>query len=316
MDLRDIEYFAVIAEQRHIGRAAEVLGLGQPALSISLRRLEAAADCRLVERTAKGVVLTSAGQTLLDHVGRLRLAREDLAREIAELARGRSGSLRIGASPSNLLFVLPEVCRALLGDAPRLNVSVQTLDNEALWVALRNGDIDVVVGHAQRFRDPAIRQIILHEDEFVVFCAAAHRLARRKSLRLDELAAERWVASDTNAYSPWLSLHQFFGERGLPAPIIALTSPSSALNLRAVAGSDLVGISNKRNVLAAQSALQLKVLPVRDVSWKRAAVVAHRASAYVSPAARRFIEAMQATVPDGSGSAPGSPRARLDVVRT
>src|SRR5262245_44741377 len=107
MDLRDIEYFAVIAEQKHLGRAAEMLGLGQPALSISLRRLESAANSKLVERTPKGVELTEVGRALLAHVARLRLAREDLARELADLARGRSGTLRIGASPSNLLFVLP-----------------------------------------------------------------------------------------------------------------------------------------------------------------------------------------------------------------
>jgi LysR family hydrogen peroxide-inducible transcriptional activator len=52
MNLRDIEYFAAIAEHRHLGRAAEALGLGQPALSISLRRLEKAADAKLVVRKA------------------------------------------------------------------------------------------------------------------------------------------------------------------------------------------------------------------------------------------------------------------------
>jgi len=299
MDLRDIEYFAVIAEQRHLGRAAEVLGLGQPALSISLRRLETAANSRLVERTPKGIELTQVGLALLAHVAKLRLARADLAREIADLSRGRAGALRIGASPSNLLFVLPEVCGGLVADAPNLHLSVLALDNEVLWPALRKGEIDVVVGHAQRLRDPEIAEILLDEDEFVVFCAAGHRLAQRKSLRLDQLIEERWVASDTNAYSPWLSLQQFFGERGLPAPNIALTSPSSALNLRAVATSSLLGISNKRNVLAAASSLQLKLLPVKDLQWKRQAVIAHRSRAYISPAARRFIDAMQAAVGRG-----------------
>ena len=80
MDLRDIEYFAVIAEHGHLGRAAEALGLGQPALSVSLRRLEDSAGAKLVKRTPKGVELTDVGRALLSHVGRLQLAREDLAR--------------------------------------------------------------------------------------------------------------------------------------------------------------------------------------------------------------------------------------------
>jgi DNA-binding transcriptional LysR family regulator len=294
LELRDIEYFAAIAEHRHLGRAAEALGLGQPALSISLRRLEQAADAQLVERTPKGVELTAVGAALLTHVGRLRLARQDLAREIADLAHGQAGSLRIGASPSNILGVLPEVCSTLLAGSPRLTLRVSALDNEALLPALRKGEFDVVIGHSQQFPDPGITEVVIQEDEFVVYCAAGHRLAKRKSLSLEELTDERWVASEANAYAPWLSLRQFFGERGLPAPKIALASPSSALNLRAVASSGLLGISNRRSVLAAASSLRLAILRVRDLVWIRRAVIVHRKDAYLPPVAKRFIEAMKA----------------------
>ncbi len=294
LDLRDIEYFAVIAEHRHLGRAAEALGLGQPALSIALRRLEKAADTKLVERTPKGVELTAVGAALLQHLGRLRLAREDLAREIADLAHGEAGYLRIGASPTNARAVLPEVCSTLLAGSPKLKLRISVHDNDALLPALRKGELDVVIGHAQQLRDSGVTEIVIQEDEFVVYCSARHRLARRKSLLLAELADERWVATEANAYAPWLSLRQFFGERGLPAPKIALASPSIELNLRAVASSELLGISNKRFVLAAASSLRLAILPVKDLIWIRNAVIAHRKDAYLSPVARRFIEAMKA----------------------
>src|SRR5689334_4923868 len=65
MELRDIDYFAVVAHHGHLGRAAEALGLGQPALSMSLRRLEQSAQAKLVKRTAKGVELTAVGAALL-----------------------------------------------------------------------------------------------------------------------------------------------------------------------------------------------------------------------------------------------------------
>jgi len=294
LDLRDIEYFAVIAEHRHLGRAAEALGLGQPALSTSLRRLERAADARLVERTPKGVQLTAAGAALLGHVARLRLARDDIAREIADLAHGRAGTLHVGASPSNLLGALPEVCSGLLENSPKLNLRVSALDNEALLPGLRKGELDVAIGHAQQFPTPDIVEIPFQEDEFVVFCAATHRLARRRALSLEELADERWVASQANAEAPWLSLRHLFAERGLAAPSVALTSSSSALNLRAVAAApSLLGISNRRNVRAAAAALRLVILPVKDFRWLRRAVILHRKGAYLSPAAKRFIRALQ-----------------------
>src|SRR5690348_18491559 len=102
MNLRDIEYFAVVAQHGHLGRAAEELGLSQPALSMSLRRLERSAQAKLVKRTPKGVELTAVGAAPLSHAARLRLARDDLARELADLAHGHAGQLRIGASPANV----------------------------------------------------------------------------------------------------------------------------------------------------------------------------------------------------------------------
>ncbi len=293
MDFRDIEYFAAIAEHRHLGRAAEALGLGQPALSISLRRLEKAADAKLFQRTPKGVELTPVGAALLTHVGRLRLAREDVAREISDLAHGQAGALRIGASPSNALAVLPEVCSSLLSNSPKLTLRISVLDNEVLLPALRKGEVDVILGHTQQFRDADITAIVMQEDEFVVYCAAGHPLTKRKSLLLADLADQRWAATEANAYAPWMSLRQSFGERELPPPDIALVSQSPALNLRAVASSGLLGVSNRRNVIAAASSLGLAILPVKDLVWIRRAVIVHRKDAYLSPIAKRFIEAMK-----------------------
>src|SRR5689334_2217836 len=100
MELRDLEYFAEIARHLHLARAADALGLGQPALSRRLRRLERSAQGKRVRRTRKGGELTSVGGALLSPLGKLRLARDDLTRGVRDVAHGRSGHLRIGASPS------------------------------------------------------------------------------------------------------------------------------------------------------------------------------------------------------------------------
>src|SRR5687768_6660278 len=165
MDLRDIEYFAVIAEHRHLGRAAEALGLGQPALSISLRRLERAAEAKLVKRTPKGVELTDVGSALLSHVRRLQLARDDLAREVADLAHGRTGHLRIGASPANAEGFLPKACSELLMEAPKVTLNVATLDNNALLPALRGGELALVVTHIEQLDYPDLTREPFWEDE-------------------------------------------------------------------------------------------------------------------------------------------------------
>lgn len=299
MDLRDIEYFSVIAEHGHLGRAAEALGLGQPALSISLRRLEQAAGAKLVKRTPKGVELTAVGSALLSHVRRLRLARDDLAREVADLAHGRAGHLRIAASPANSELFLPEVCSALLMEAPKVTLNVAVLDNDALLPALRKGDLDLAVIHTPQHPHPDLTQELVREDEFVVYCATSHRFAKRKSLALEDLVEERWASTTTSAYAPWRSLNRAFQERGLPPPRTTLVSESVMLKLRAVATSDLLGVTVKRNVQTAAPNLFLKILPVMNLDWIRPVAVAYRKDSYLSPAAKRFIEILKETAKAG-----------------
>src|SRR6185436_7335895 len=96
MNLRDLQYFAVVAKHRHLGRAAASLGLSQPALSMSLRRLERFMQTKLVKRTPKGVDLTAPGEVVYAHASRLRLSIEDISREVADLSEGRAGYLSIG----------------------------------------------------------------------------------------------------------------------------------------------------------------------------------------------------------------------------
>jgi DNA-binding transcriptional LysR family regulator len=96
MELRDIEYFAVLAEHGHFGRAAAALGISQPALSKSLQRLEGVLEVKLVQRPPKGVELTAEGTALRLRVDELRLSLKSVTREIKEIGAGLIGTLRIG----------------------------------------------------------------------------------------------------------------------------------------------------------------------------------------------------------------------------
>jgi len=194
MELRDIEYFAVIADQRHIGRAAEALGLTQPALSKGLRRLEQAMGAKLVRRTPKGVELTPEGVVLVSHVSQLRLSLADVAREIADLGKGRSGQLRIGVGPGHVENLLRPACSALVEHAPNVTLTVLVAANDALLPALRKGDLDLIVSGipVPQFEDLVQESLI--DDDIVVFASASHRLAKLKRVTVAELARERWHA--------------------------------------------------------------------------------------------------------------------------
>jgi DNA-binding transcriptional LysR family regulator len=293
--LRDIEYFSVVAEQGHLGRAADVLGLTQPALSKSLRRLEQGMQAKLVRRTSKGMTLTTVGTALFSHVQRLRLSLEDVAREVADLTHGRAGHLRIGCAPLFANHLFPAACTTLLNESPGVSLKATFLELEILVPALRHGELDLLLGPFQASQHENFMQEFLFDDEFVVYASINHRLAKRKVVSLADLAQERWAVSALSTPSSQC-LRQMCQDAGLPPPKIAMESNSLPLKHQIVAGSDLLGFAAKRSVSEASPRYRLAALRVRDLAYSRRVGVMYRKDAYLSPSARRFVEILKTTV--------------------
>jgi DNA-binding transcriptional LysR family regulator len=206
MELRDIEYFNVVAEHRHLGRAAEALGLSQPALSKSLRRLEHELGAKLVNRTPKGVELTAEGTALLGRARELHLSFQAVAEEIRDVGRGRVGHVRIGAGPVSSVEMLVKALVPLIDEAPRITYDIVVSDNDLMIPALRRGDLDLIVGYAPRAlpRD-GLAEELLFELDFAVIAAADHPLAARKVVTLVELSRERWALTGELAHAAALA---------------------------------------------------------------------------------------------------------------
>lgn len=301
MELRDIEYFAVVAEHGNVGRASEALGLSPPALSKSLRRLEKSLQAKLVKRTPKGVELTSVGTALLAQVSRLRLALDDVAREAADLSQGRAGHLRIGAGPNYVEHLLPAAGAALLKDAPNLTLEITVTDNDVMAPALRKGELDLIFNVIPLTPYEGLAQEHLFDDDWVVCAAGSHRLARLKRVTLSDLAQERWTMPIRDMQSrdflaqQWQWWYRAFQERGLPPPRVAVATRSVQLRLQTCASSSLLCYASRRILRRASPNLRLKELPVKDLTWRRTVGVIYREGGYLSPAARRLIEILKST---------------------
>jgi len=295
LDVRDLEYFAVVAQHGHVGRAAEQLGLSQPGLSKSLRRLERALGAKLVKKTPKGVDLTVVGAALSSRARALQLSLDDIAREAADLTEGRTGRLSVGTGPGTAEGILPDVCSELFTSAPKITLGVTiAASNDILLRGLRRGELDAVVNHVgpAALYHGLVRET-LWNNEFVVYCSTSHRLARRKSVVLADLVNERWVTTAGTAFTSPQSLTQTFANYGLPPPQIALTSDSGTLNHRTVASTNLLGFAIRTSLVRHAG---LTVLTVKDVKRIRPVAVVYRQDAYLSPATLRFVEILKATV--------------------
>ena len=290
MELRDIEYFAAVAEHGNITRASEALDLTPTALSKSLRRLEESLGARVVKRTPKGVELTTVGAALLAQVQRVRMTLGDIAREAADLGSGRKGHLRIGTGPT-LCEELPRVYAAVATEAPDVTFEIDVTDNDELIPLLRKGTLDLVFND---FHEPYDSMIMepLFRDEYVICASAKHPLAQKERVSVEDLSRERWTLSASNLAPQRLLLRTFL-EHGLPPPRVALRTRSLSTRLRALGTSDLLGWACRRNIRDISPQFRVVELPVKELRLRRNIGVLYRKGGYLSPVARRFIEILK-----------------------
>lgn len=291
MEMRDINYFAVVAEHRNIRRAAETLGMSQPALSKSLQRLETAMQAKLYERGPAGVRLTTVGRALLAQVHRLQLAFSDIEREAKVLSSGHSGTLRVGTSPV-VSECFPAIYAQLMREATAITMEISVTDNDELVPALRKAELDLIYNFLPAAPYEGTMQERVYDDEFVVYSSARHRLASKRGVRLADVAEEAWTLTvPAIASQQWIS--RAFSDGGLPPPKVAVELRSLRLRLQLCACSNLLGYTSRSVVEGAASRLKLKVLPVAELTWRRPVGVIVRKDSYLLPAAKRFIEILK-----------------------
>lgn len=297
MELRDLEYFARIATLGNVRRAADELDMSPAALSKCLRRLETVMQAKLVERTPKGIALTVVGRALLAQVERIRLTVRDVTREAEELSRGEAGHLRIGTS-SNRIDETHTVYAALIKEAPRVTMAITVSDNDALVPALQKGELDFIVNFLTQAPSEGCVQEAVYEDEYAVCVSAAHPLARRKVVTMEDLTRERWAISPVQMFS-WHPFYEAFVSRKLPTPKVAVATRSLRMRLLIVAATHLLGFMSTRLVRREASRFQLKVLPVKETTIWQSVGLIYREGGYLSPAALRFMGLLRSAAQKG-----------------
>ena len=141
----DIAYFLAIAESGSLVRAAENLGLTQPALSKALRRLEQRVGVCLVTRTTQGSELTPSGVAFAARMHLLTRDANDASQEARDLGGGHAGQLKIGASPAASSFTLNALLPTLLNERPAATISFTNAFSGALIDALVHKDIELAL---------------------------------------------------------------------------------------------------------------------------------------------------------------------------
>jgi DNA-binding transcriptional LysR family regulator len=193
MDLRRIRHFNVLAETLNFSRAAERLHIAQPALSVSIQKLETELGTRLFERTPAGVVLTASGQAALLEARRLLYHGEQLLRTVRDAAEGTGGKLRIGFVGSAIYRVLPTLISSFRYQYPGVELVLRESTSTHMLEMLNEEALDLGVVRTPLLQAHAATLYTLQRDRFVVAFPRSHPLAGRTSLRLADLADEAFV---------------------------------------------------------------------------------------------------------------------------
>lgn len=189
MNLRDLRYFVALAETRHFGKAAERSFVSQPTLSAQIKKLENYLGVQLIERQPRQVTLTDTGAKILP-LARSILAESD---EIVSLARNEhdplSGKLKMALIPTLGPYLLPLVIRKLRKQLPRLKLMLYEHQTQSLLERLRAGEIDLGILALPVPLD-GLEARELFDEEFTLAVPAQHALAKKTSVKLDDLSGE------------------------------------------------------------------------------------------------------------------------------
>ncbi|HVO49316.1 MAG TPA: LysR substrate-binding domain-containing protein [Steroidobacteraceae bacterium] len=187
--LKDLRYLVAVADSRHFGRAAERCFVSQPTLSAQLKKLEDYLGVQLIERHPKNVTLTEAGEQIVARARRILEASE----EVVTLARAHrdplAGRLRLALLPTIGPYLLPRVSQAIRKGLPRLELRLYEYQTTQMLEKLESGEVDVgILALPVELEGLEARE--LFTEPFTVAVPEQHRLAKRDSVRVDDLKGE------------------------------------------------------------------------------------------------------------------------------
>lgn len=199
MELNTLKVFMTVANERSFSRAAEKLSRTQPAVSLALQRLETELGEKLLDRSAKDVVLTDAGRAVLEYARRFQNLEMELENSMAELRDHSAGRLVIGANESTGLYLLRHIER-YRRMYPKVKVQVQRSFSSRIPAEIMDGNLELgVISYEPR--DERLRSRVIFTDSLAFVVSPRHRLAKRTSVPISEMGEETFIAH--NVVSPY-----------------------------------------------------------------------------------------------------------------
>lgn len=286
MELYPLQVFLTIAAEKSFSRAAEKLLRTQPAVSLALQRLEAELGEKLIDRSAKEMILTDAGRAVLEYARRFENLRQEMENALSELRDKSAGRLVIGANESTTLYLLRHI-----GDYrrlyPKVKVQVRRSLSSRIPSELIDGNLELGVISYNPDDDRLVSRVI-YTDSLVFVVSPKHRFAGRKSVSISELDMETFIAH--NVISPYreVVVREFQRHR---VPLNMDVEMPTVETIRKMVQSNQ-GVAFMPRMCVEQELEQgtLRAVKVKELSVERKIRLVYPARRAMSHAARAFLE--------------------------
>ncbi|UVM65932.1 LysR family transcriptional regulator [Pseudomonas sp. B21-009] len=188
MDLRQLRYFIALTEHRSFVRAADAMGITQPAFSRSIQGLEQEFGCVLIDRGNKDLRPTPEGQVVLQHALRLVQGAAQLNSEVQQMTKLDAGELRFGCGPAPAVHLVPQAVARFLAVHPKVRTCFDVDNWEKLSRALNREEIEFFVADIRHFEaDPNFQTQALSPRRGLFFCRPGHPLLAKDSLSTNDM---------------------------------------------------------------------------------------------------------------------------------
>jgi DNA-binding transcriptional LysR family regulator len=287
MDIRQLKAFAAIAEARTFTAAAARLHITQAAISMQIRQLETEIGLPLFVRTPRRVVLTEAGERLLDRAHAILREHDAALAELAEYAGARRGRLRLGSASAMVSGApLPAILKELGETHPGAEVSVVTGTSEALVKQILAGELDAAfVSLPVEARH--VETELLSSDQLVAIASPRHKHASQRVVSAFTLAGERLILGEKGGNTRRL-IDEFFAEAGLrPTVTMELSRLAAIKNMvEADMGVGVVPLRSVREEVEQGRLVRWWIEGAR-INWELG--VARLSGGYLSPVCETFL---------------------------
>ena len=290
MDIRDLQVFLSVAKHLNYTRAGEEVNLSQPSVSVRMRELERDLGSKLFEQLGKKIALTEAGRLLVPYAMRIIAAMSDARQAIDELQGLERGLLRIGASTTPGMYLIPQTIAHFKQRYPKIEVHLAVKDTRQIedGVIRNEFDFGFVGGH---LAGDEVDVLPWMTDHLVLVVPSNHHLARKKSVKIADLRKEMFILREAGSATRAAVAHHLKKADLEVDTVMEMENPESVK--KAVQSGLGIAFISKFAVESELKAKSLVAVNVKGLDINRELKIVYRKDKHLGRAAQTFIEMAQ-----------------------